>query len=56
MEAVLRSPFLVAGPVVEEFEKAFAAYLGRRYAIAVPSGTSGSRSFCWRRASVPATK
>ncbi|MBB4198438.1 aminotransferase DegT [Rhodoblastus sphagnicola] len=41
VESVLRSPFLGAGPVVDEFEKAFAAYLGRRYAIAVPSGTLG---------------
>jgi dTDP-4-amino-4,6-dideoxygalactose transaminase len=41
VEAVLRSPFLGAGPVVEEFEKAFAAWLGRKYAIAVPSGTLG---------------
>ncbi len=41
VEAVLRSPFLGAGPVVDEFEKAFAKYLGRRYAIAVPSGTLG---------------
>ncbi|MCW2316108.1 hypothetical protein SAMN06265338_10644 [Rhodoblastus acidophilus] len=41
VEAVLRSPFLGAGPVVDEFEKAFAAYLGRRYAIAVPSGALG---------------
>ncbi len=38
---VLRSPGLSSGPVVEAFEKAFAAYVGRRYAIAVPSGTLG---------------
>jgi dTDP-4-amino-4,6-dideoxygalactose transaminase len=41
VEAVLRSPGLSAGPVVDEFEKAFAKYLGRKYAIAVPSGTLG---------------
>jgi hypothetical protein len=41
VEAVLRSPGLGAGPVVDEFERAFAAWLGRRYAIAVPSGTLG---------------
>ena len=32
---------LSSGPVVEEFEQAFAAYVGRRYAVAVPSGTIG---------------
>jgi dTDP-4-amino-4,6-dideoxygalactose transaminase len=41
VEAVLRSPGLSSGPVVDQFEKSFAAYLGRRYAIAVPSGTLG---------------
>jgi dTDP-4-amino-4,6-dideoxygalactose transaminase len=41
VDGVLRSARLSNGPVVEEFEKAFAAYLGRRYAIAVPSGTLG---------------
>jgi dTDP-4-amino-4,6-dideoxygalactose transaminase len=35
---VLLSPRLSAGPVVEEFEAAFATYLGRRHAIAVASG------------------
>jgi dTDP-4-amino-4,6-dideoxygalactose transaminase len=41
VDAVLRSPRLSAGPVVEEFEAAFAAYVGRSYAVAVPSGTIG---------------
>ena len=41
VDDVLRSARLSHGPVVEEFEKAFAAYLGRRYAIAVPSGAIG---------------
>ncbi len=41
VDDVLRSARLSHGSVVEEFEKAFAAYLGRRYAIAVPSGTIG---------------
>ncbi len=35
---VLLSPRLSAGPVVEEFEAAFAQYLGRKHAIAVASG------------------
>jgi perosamine synthetase len=38
--AVLRTPYLSLGPKVPEFEKAFAAYLGVRRAVAVNSGTS----------------
>ena len=41
VDAIMRSPRLSSGPVVEEFEQAFAAYVGRRYAVAVPSGTIG---------------
>ncbi len=41
VDAVLRSSRLSHGAVAEEFERAFAAYLGRRYAIAAPSGTIG---------------
>lgn len=41
VEGVLRSSRLSTGPVVESFEAAFAAYVGRRYAVAVPSGTIG---------------
>lgn len=41
VEAVLRSPRLSAGGGVEAFEAAFAAYVGRAYAVAVPSGTLG---------------
>jgi dTDP-4-amino-4,6-dideoxygalactose transaminase len=41
VDAALRSQRLSSGPVVEEFEQAFAAYVGRRYAIAVPSGGVG---------------
>ncbi|MBB6254462.1 DegT/DnrJ/EryC1/StrS family aminotransferase [Nitrospirillum iridis] len=41
VEAVLRSPRVSGGAVVEAFEAAFAHYLGRDYAIAVPSGTLG---------------
>ena len=37
---VLRSPNLSLGPMVLRFENAFAAYLGRRRAVAVNSGTS----------------
>lgn len=41
VDAALRSPRLSAGAVVEAFEAAFAAYLGRKYAIATSSGTIG---------------
>lgn len=41
VDQIMRSARLSNGPVVEEFEQAFAAYIGRRYAIAVPSGTLG---------------
>jgi perosamine synthetase len=41
VEAVLQSPRLSGGPVVAEFEAAFAQYLGRAHAIAVSSGTLG---------------
>jgi len=41
VDAVLRSPRLSTGSLAESFEAAFAAYLGRKYAIAVPSGTIG---------------
>lgn len=37
----LNAPRLSAGPAVEEFEAAFAAWVGRRHAIAVASGTLG---------------
>jgi perosamine synthetase len=41
VDALLRSPRISSGPVTEAFEAAFAAYLGRKYAVAVPSGTLG---------------
>jgi dTDP-4-amino-4,6-dideoxygalactose transaminase len=41
VDAVLRSPRLSTGSLAESFEAAFAAYLGRKYAVAVPSGTIG---------------
>jgi dTDP-4-amino-4,6-dideoxygalactose transaminase len=39
VEAILRSDRISAGSDVEAFESAFAAYIGRRYAIAVASPT-----------------
>ncbi len=41
VSAALTSPRISAGRVVEKFEQAFAAYLGRAHAIAVASGTIG---------------
>lgn len=41
VDSAMRSARLSSGPTVDAFEAAFAAYLGRKYAIAVPSGTLG---------------
>lgn len=38
---VIRSPILALGPKMLEFERVVAAYVGRKHAIAVNSGTSG---------------
>jgi perosamine synthetase len=37
---VLRSDWLTTGPLVEEFEEAFAAYVGAKYAVSFSSGTA----------------
>ena len=36
----LRSDFLTQGPKIDEFEKAFAKYVGSKYAVAVSNGTA----------------
>lgn len=36
----LQSDFLTQGPKIEEFEKAFAEYIGVKYAVAVANGTA----------------
>jgi dTDP-4-amino-4,6-dideoxygalactose transaminase len=41
LAAVLHAPRLSGGPVVEAFEASFARWIGRRHAVAVPSGTLG---------------
>lgn len=41
VEALLCSPRISKGPITDAFEKGFAAYIGRKYAVAVPSGTIG---------------
>ncbi|QHP74134.1 DegT/DnrJ/EryC1/StrS family aminotransferase [Bradyrhizobium sp. LCT2] len=41
VETLLCSPQISNGQITEAFEHAFAAYLGRKYAVAVSSGTIG---------------
>lgn len=38
--AVLKSDFLTQGPAIQEFEEAFAQYIGVKYAVAVANGTA----------------
>ena len=38
--SVLRSDYLTQGPKIAEFETAFAAYVGSKYAVAVANGTA----------------
>ncbi len=38
--ATLQSNFLTQGPQIEKFEKAFAEYVGSKYAVAVANGTA----------------
>jgi perosamine synthetase len=38
--SVLKSDWLTTGPTVDKFEKAFAKYVGAKYAVAVSSGTA----------------
>jgi perosamine synthetase len=40
MVSVVKSGQIAQGPKVEEFEKAFASYIGTKYAVAVNSGTA----------------
>jgi len=42
----LRSDFLTQGPTVLEFEKAFASYIGAKYAVAVTNGTAALHLSC----------
>jgi len=41
VERVLRSDYLTTGPVIEEFEAAFAARVGARHAVSCANGTAG---------------
>lgn len=40
VSSVLQSDFLTQGPCIAEFEEAFAAYIGCRYAVALANGTA----------------
>ncbi len=43
---VLRGPFLTQGPHIGSFERAFADYIGARYAVAVANGTAALHLCC----------
>jgi perosamine synthetase len=43
---VLQSDFLTQGPRVQEFESAFAQYVGQKYAVAVCNGTAALLAAC----------
>lgn len=42
----LQQPFLTCGPLVEEFERKIAEYVGVKYAVAVSSGTAALHTAC----------
>lgn len=44
---VLQSDFLTTGPMVAEFEKMVADYVGAKYAVAVSSGTAALHAACF---------
>lgn len=44
--SVLKNGWLSQGPKVREFEEAFAAYCGSKYAVSVSSGTAGLQLAC----------
>lgn len=46
VDAVLQSKWLTMGAVTEEFEQAFAAYVGAKHAIAVTNATAGLHLAC----------
>lgn len=44
---VLKSDFLTTGPVITEFEKKVADYVGAKYAVAVSNGTAALHAACY---------
>jgi UDP-4-amino-4,6-dideoxy-N-acetyl-beta-L-altrosamine transaminase len=51
----LRSDFLTTGPRIESFERAFAAYVGAKHAIAVNSGTAALHAAAFAAGIEPGT-
>lgn len=43
---ILRSDFLTTGPKVEAFERAFADFVGAKYAVAIANGTAALHAAC----------
>lgn len=44
---VLKSDFITTGPVIDQFEKEVAAFVGAKYAIAFSSGTAALHAACF---------
>lgn len=44
---VLRSDYLTTGPMIENFEKSVADYVGVKYAVAISNGTSALHAACF---------
>ena len=44
---VLRSDYLTTGPMIEQFEKSVAEYVGVKYAVAISNGTSALHAACF---------
>lgn len=44
---VLKSDYLTTGPKISEFEKAFAQYVGAKYAVAISNGTAALHAACF---------
>ena len=53
---VLRSDWLTTGPTIEKFEKAFADFVGAKYAVAVNSGTAALHAAMFALGIGPETK
>ncbi len=43
----LQADYIATGPGIDEFEEAFAAYVGAKYAVAVSSGTAALHACCY---------
>lgn len=44
---VLKSDYLTTGPKIAEFEKAFAKYVGAKFAVAISNGTAALHAACY---------